>query len=231
MSQDTVPKHIGLILDGNRRWAKDNNRPKFEGHRQGFENIKTIGKAAVERGVKYLSVYVFSTENWKRSQDEVKYLMDLALDVAKNQVQELMDNNIRVRFLGSPEGVRQDILDAIKEAEEKSSKNDGGTLAICFNYGVQQEVTDAVRQAAESGEDMSEVSPEILAKYLYAPDIPPVDLLIRTSGEQRISNFMLWRAAYSELLFVDKHWPAFTVEDLDMAIEEFNRRSRRFGGN
>ena len=157
--------------------------------------------------------------------------MDLALDVAQNQVKELMDNNIRVRFLGSKEGVRQDILDAIENAETKSASNDKGTLAICFNYGGQLEITDAVQKANQAGEDMAKIDPQTLTKYLYAPDIPPVDLMVRTSGEQRISNFMLWRVSYAELLFVDKHWPAFSEQDLNDAIAEFSRRNRRFGGN
>ena len=218
-------------MDGNRRWAKSKGLPKLEGHRRGYENLKTIGRAVFDRGIPYMSAYIFSTENWSRSQEEVKYLMDLALDVAKNQVNELMENDIRLKFLGTDENVRQDILDAIKDAEEKSANNSRGTMCICFNYGGQKEIAEAVQKAAADGVDMSAIDEDTIAQYLYAPDVPPVDLLVRTSGEQRISNFMLWRAAYSELLFVDKHWPAFKEEDLDAAIEEFNSRVRRFGGN
>jgi undecaprenyl diphosphate synthase len=225
----TIPMHLGLILDGNRRWAKAQGLPTLEGHRAGYGNLKTIGKAAIERGVKYVSAYVFSTENWNRTEEEVSYLMKLLLWVAKNEVEELHKENIRVRFLGSEERLSPQVLKAIKNAEEKTKNNTAGTLALCLNYGGHQEIVDATRRMVADGLKADQITKEVLEKHLYTPDIPPLDLIIRTSGEQRISNFMLWRAAYSELLFVNKHWPAFTVDDLDAALAEYASRQRRFG--
>jgi undecaprenyl diphosphate synthase len=224
-----VPEHIGIILDGNRRWARANGLPQLEGHRKGYENLKTIGEAAFNRGVKYLTAFVFSTENWKRSADEVKYLMDLLLWVAKNEVKSMKDKNIRVRFIGSEERLSPKIVRAIKQAEADTKDMIGGQIGLCLNYGGQQELTDATRAIITEGVAADQVTAQTIAEHLYAPDIPPVDLVIRTSGEQRISNFMLWRIAYAEMLFVDKHWPEFNEADLDGAIEWFKSRQRRFG--
>ncbi len=226
---NNVPMHLGLILDGNRRWAKDQGKPTYDGHRAGYENLKVIGKAAIKRGVKYVSAYVFSTENWKRSAEEVDYLMKLLLWVAKNEVKELHEENIRIRFLGEKTRLSKDIIKAITNAEEKTKDNTAGTLALCLNYGGQQEIAHAMNEILAENGQIGSITVDDIEQHLYAPDIPPVDLLVRTSGEQRISNFMLWRAAYSELLFVDKHWPAFNVDDLDMALGEYARRQRRFG--
>ena len=225
----SVPQHLGLILDGNRRWAKDQGKPTYEGHKAGYENLKVIGKAAIKRGVSYVSAYVFSTENWKRTAEEVDYLMKLLLWVAKNEVKELDKENIRFRFLGERNRLSKDIIKAIDAAEDRTKNNTAGTLALCLNYGGQQEIVSAVNKALLEEPGKSSVTEDDIEQHLYASDIPPVDLIIRTSGEQRISNFMLWRAAYSELLFVDKHWPAFTEADLDEALEEFAYRQRRFG--
>ena len=227
-AKTTVPTHLGLILDGNRRWAQNKGMPTLEGHRKGYENLKTIGIAAIERGVKYVSAYVFSTENWNRSQEEVDYLMKLLLWVAKNEVNDLHKRGIRLRVAGSRERLSKDIIKAIEAAEEKTKDNTTGTLVLCLNYGGHQEIVDAVNTIIAQ-QPTQPVTPESFADYLYTPDVPPVDLLIRTSGEQRLSNFMLWRAAYSELLFVDKHWPDFSEADLDEAIAEYNSRNRRFG--
>lgn len=229
MNENTeVPTHLGLILDGNRRWARERGIPTLEGHRKGYENLKTIGIAAIERGVKYVSAYVFSTENWNRTQEEIDYLMKLLLWVAKNEVKELHKRNIRLRLAGSRERLSEDILKAIDAAEEKTKDNTAGTLVLCLNYGGHQEIVDAVNTIVAQKPDQP-ITTESFADYLYTPDVPPVDLLIRTSGEQRLSNFMLWRAAYSELLFVDKHWPDFSEDDLDAALAEYARRNRRFG--
>lgn len=226
-----VPVHLGLILDGNRRWAQAQGIPKYEGHRKGYENLKTIGKAAIKRGVKYVSAYVFSTENWKRSADEVDYLMKLLVWVAKNEVKELDKENIRVVFAGSRERLSKTVLKAMDDAEEKTRNNTSGTLVLCLNYGGQEEIKSAVNQLLAENPGTTKVTEEQIAQHLYAPEVPPIDLLIRTSGEQRISNFMLWRAAYSELYFVNQHWPAFTEADLDEALAEYASRQRRFGGN
>ncbi len=224
-----LPVHLGLILDGNRRWARDNGLPQLEGHRKGYENLKTIGIAAIKRGIKYVSAYVFSTENWKRSKEEVGYLMDLLLRVATNDTIELDRENIRIRFLGSRVGLSRKVIEAIDHAEARTRDNTSGTLALCLNYGGELEIADAVRRIVDSGVSSSDVTPELIEQNLYAPDIPPVDFVIRTSGEKRLSGFMLWRAAYSELMFVDKHWPAFTEQGLDDCLAEYASRQRRFG--
>ncbi len=225
----TLPTHLGLILDGNRRWAKAQGIPQLEGHRKGYENLKTIAKAAIKMGIPYVTAYVFSTENWNRSKHEVDYLMKLLLWVAKNEVKELDKENVRVRFLGSKSGLREDIVRAIEAAEEKTKHNKRGTLSFCLNYGGQQEIVDAVKRIIASGISAQQVTADVVAAHLYAPDVPPLDLVIRTSGEHRISNFMLWRSSYAELYFHEKHWPAFGVEDLETALAEYAKRHRRFG--
>lgn len=225
---DVKPRHIGLILDGNRRWAKQQGIATLEGHRAGYSNLKNISKAAFNRGIGYLSAYAFSTENWNRSAEEVKYLMDLLLWVATNEAFEMHKENIRVRFVGSKERLDAKILSAIKKAEDLTVNNRGGTLALCVNYGGQQELVEAFKSMAVKGIG-SEATAEDVSNHLYAPDIPPLDLIIRTSGEQRLSNFMLWRAAYAELLFIQKHWPDFNESDLDAALAEYASRQRRFG--
>jgi undecaprenyl diphosphate synthase len=226
----SIPRHLGLILDGNRRWARDNGVPQLEGHRAGYQNLKTVGLAALDRGVEYVSAYVFSTENWNRSTEDVDYLMKLLLWVATKEVKDIHEKNVRIRFLGSKTRLSVKILDAIAKAEAQTAGNTGGTLALCLNYGGQTEIAEGVARMITEGVKADEVTPVKIAEYLYAPDIPPIDLMIRTSGEQRMSNFMLWRMAYAEMLFVaDKHWPAFTVEDLDWAFADYASRQRRFG--
>ncbi len=224
-----IPNHIGLILDGNRRWAKENGLPTFEGHRLGYLNLKEITKHAVNSGVKYVSAYIFSTENWKRTKEEVSYLLDLALMVATKEARAVHAEKIRVVFLGQRTGLPAKLVDAIEKAEALTKANKRGTLALCFNYGGQLEIVDAVKKLAKQKDSIKNLTVESFYKSLYAPMVPDIDLLIRTSGEQRISNFMLWRAAYAELYFTEKHWPAFTSEDLDLAIMEFGNRKRRFG--
>lgn len=225
----TVPRHLGLILDGNRRWARAQNLPTLEGHRKGYENLKTIAKAAFKDGIEYVSAFVFSTENWKRSAEEVDYLMKLLLWIAKNEVKELDKENTRVRFLGSDDRLSKDVIKATRDATERTKGNTGGTLLVCLNYGGQQEIAAAATKAMQQKDGKGEITTDDIEQNLYAADVPPIDLLVRTSGEQRISNFMLWRAAYSELLFVDKHWPDFDEADLQAAIQEYSKRNRRFG--
>ena len=224
-----LPVHLGLILDGNRRWAKAKGLPSLEGHRQGYDNLKDIAKAAIESGVKYVSAYIFSTDNWNRTPKEVKYLMELAYKMLTRDVAELNEENIRVLWLGSPERVSKKLLGAIRSAEESTKSNTSGTLCICFNYGGIQELVDATKQIVASKVDQQNVTQKLLQANLYKPDVPEIDLLIRTSGEQRISGFMLYRAAYAELLFVDTFWPDFSREHLMSALEEYKSRQRRFG--
>lgn len=201
----------------------------LEGHRKGYEILKTVGRAGIERGIKYVSAYVFSTENWKRSQEEVDYLMKLLLWVTQHEVAELHKENIRVRFLGRREGLDPKIVKAIDAAEEKTKDNTKGTLALCLNFGGHAEIVDAVKEIIAERMRPADITPELIAEHLYAPDIPPIDFIIRTSGEQRLSNFMLWRASYSELYFADCHWPDFDEAELDKALAEYASRKRRFG--
>ena len=226
---NNIPKHLGLILDGNRRWAKKQGIPQLEGHRKGYENLKEIGLAAIENGIEYVSAYVFSTENWNRGKEEVGYLMKLLLWVAKNEVNYLHKENIKVLFAGSDDRLDKNIIDAIKTAEDKTKNNTKGTLILCLNYGGHQEIADATKRIMNDKVDADNVTPELISKYLYVPEVPPLDMVIRTSGEQRISGFMLWRAAYSELYFADKYWPEFTKNDLNVALDWYKNRERRFG--
>ena len=220
------PTHIGYIVDGNRRWAKKHGLPTYEGHLAGYNVLKDIIKATSQAGVKYASVYAFSTENWKRGEGETGKLMKLALKLFKSDLKDLIDQNIRLKVLGSEDGLDEKVVSAARDAEYATKDCTGLTVALCFNYGGQQEIVDAARKAIENGEEINE---ESLTKNLYAPDIPPVDIIVRTSGEHRLSNFMLWRSAYSELMFVDKFWPEMTADDVADILEEYAKRGRRFG--
>ena len=224
-----VPQHIGLILDGNRRWAREHGLTIAEGHKQGYMNLKYIAKAGLKRGVRYLSAYVFSTENWKRDQTEVRDLMKLLSWVLKHEVREMHKEGIRVRVIGSKVKLGAALARAIIKAEELTKDNDRGTLLLCLDYGAHEEIVQAVKRIAASGVAPEDITPELITQNLYAPDVPPLDLIVRTSGEQRLSNFMLWEAAYSELAFVPQYWPDFSEADLDAVLDEYARRQRRFG--
>ena len=226
---DNMPNHLGLIMDGNRRWAKEKGLRPFEGHRRGYLRLKKIAEAAFARNVHYVSAFVFSTENWSRSKEEVAYLMDLIYWVSTVELNKLNKQNIKIVFVGTHTGLSQKILEAIKAGERKTAKNTGGTLVLCLNYGGQQEISDAFASLIRQGITAEEVTPEIINENLYDPSLPPLDLIIRTSGEQRLSGFMLWSAAYAELKFVLKYWPAFTVADLEDALNDYSQRRRRFG--
>lgn len=227
---DKLPVHIGFIVDGNRRWAKKHGLPPYEGHLAGFNALKEVALEVLAKGVPYMSAYVFSTENWKRSQDEIGRIMNLLSRALKADLPLFQENDVRLRVLGSREGVDEKILKEIDEAEAATANNKSGTFAICFNYGGQLEIVDAVKKIVQSGVNPDEINAELIEGNLYAPEIPPLDMIIRTSGEKRISNFMLWRAAYSELLFMDKYWPDMKKADVADILEEYSRRHRRFGG-
>jgi undecaprenyl diphosphate synthase len=232
MAKKSIPNHIGYIVDGNRRWAKAQNLPTFEGHRRGLDVAVDITEDSIKKGVRFVTLYLFSTENWQRAKDEVNFLMTLFSKLCGKLTKRLHKQNIRVVFLGNrTQHVKKSLLDLIDKTEELTKDNTGGTLSVCFNYGGQLEIVEACQKIIKEGIEASELTVENFAKYLYHSEIPPVDLLVRTSGEMRISNFMLWRAAYSELLFVDKNWPDMTATDVDFCIDEFSRRTRRFGGN
>lgn len=225
-----IPQHIGFIVDGNRRWAKKHGLPAYEGHAAGYNAIQDVVLATFDAGAKFVSAYIFSTENWKRSTEEVNKLMGLVLRLVKADLPLFDKNNIKLKILGSRENVDPKILEAIDEAEAHTAANARGTLAICFNYGGQLEITDAVRSIVREGVSVEQITPETISRHLYAPEVPPLDLVVRTSGEQRLSNFMLWRAAYSEFIFLEKLWPDMTKDDVTAILEEYTRRGRRFGG-
>lgn len=224
-----VPKHLGLILDGNRRWAKEKGIPTLEGHRQGAEVFKEISLEAFSHGIEYVSAYVFSNENWSRAEEEVGYLMKLVVKATEKYLDEFDRAGIKIVALGRRSDLPDEVLKAIERTEEKTKGNTQGTLALCFNYGGHEELVDAVKFLIASGRTPREISAEAIHGALYCPEIPNVDLIIRTSGEQRTSGFMLYRAAYAELAFVDTYWPDFTKEDLNNVLEDYATRERRFG--
>lgn len=223
----TSLRHLGLILDGNRRWARSQGLPVLKGHQEGLEVFKTISLAAFERGVEFVSAYIFSTENHNRPKEEVSYLMNLVIKAVEKHLTTFHEQGIKIVHLGSREGLSDKVLAAIDKSVEKTKHNTNGTLGLCFNYGGQQEIIDAANHALKDGK--TSLTPDDIEQNLYAKDIPPLDLVIRTSGEQRLSGFMLWRASYAEILFVEKLWPDFTVDDLDSAIQCYDNRERRFG--
>jgi len=229
MNEASIPKHIGFILDGNRRWAVENGLPKLIGHKKGYENLKTIADECFKRGVEVVSAYIFSTENWNRELEEVNYLMDLALKIFTKDLKELMDKGIKIVVSGRQDRLDQKILKAIDETVEKTANNKKGTINICFNYGGQSEIADAVKKIVQADLTTEQITPEAIRNNLYHPELPVVDYIVRTSGEKRLSNFLLWDSAYAELEFIDVHWPAFSPEDLDMVLAEYSDRKRRFG--
>jgi undecaprenyl diphosphate synthase len=221
-----LPSHVGIILDGNRRWAKAEGLPTLEGHRRGAENFKEIAKHAFDRGVSTVSAYVFSQENWHRTEEEVGYLMNLVIKAVESYLDEFHERGIKIVILGRREGLRKKVVEAITKTEEATKNNTNGTLALCFNYGGREEIADAAAKLAEQG---MHITVESIGGALYGPEIPDVDLLIRTSGEERISGFMLWRVAYAEMYFSPVMWPAFTTADFDTALGDYASRQRRYG--
>ena len=227
----SVPDHVGIILDGNRRWARSHNRPLQAGHEQGLRQIRPVVDSAFESGVSFLSLFVFSTENWRRPKVEVNYLMRLFRTVFKKEGLKLHESNYRIRFAGERDAkLDRSILAIIRDIETRSANNSGPTLIFCFNYGGQTEIISAVKRLLEQGVRPDQVNGEMFVNNLHLPDVPDLDLVIRTSGEQRLSGFQLWRAAYAEIMFVDKYWPDFAGADMKMALAEYGRRQRRLGG-
>lgn len=222
-----VPNHIAIIMDGNGRWAKNQNKPRVFGHKAGANTLRKIMEYCNKIGVTYLTVYAFSTENWKRSQEEVDALMFLFKSYIKSERENLLKNKIRFMVSGREEGVNPSLMEAIKELEEVTSKDYEMTLNIAFNYGGRAEITDAVNKILKDGR--TSITEEEFSKYLYN-DIPDPDFVIRTSGEFRISNFLLWQIAYSEIYITDKYWPDFDEIEMEKAILSYSKRERRFGG-
>ncbi|RFB80216.1 isoprenyl transferase [Methylovirgula sp. 4M-Z18] len=230
----STPKHVGIIMDGNGRWAKAKGWPRFEGHRRGVEAVRRTVKAAIELDISYLTIYSFSSENWSRPAQEVAELLGLLKRFIRNDLADLHANNVRVRIIGEAESLSSDIRLLLKEAEELTRQNTGLTLIVAFNYGSRQEIAAAARRIAElvaAGKlEPAAITPELVAQYLDTAGIPDPDLIIRTSGEKRLSNFLMWQAAYSEFVFLDLHWPDFDRGALEDALREYAARDRRFGG-
>ncbi|WP_138380130.1 isoprenyl transferase [Luteithermobacter gelatinilyticus] len=229
----TPPQHIAIIMDGNGRWAKKRLLPRVAGHRKGAEVVRNCVRTCSSLGVNYLTLYAFSSENWKRPEDEVRDLMGLLSHYLQNEVTELDRQNVRLRFIGGRDRLSPSILKLIAEAEEKTRQNTGLQLILALNYGGQAEIVCAAREIArkvKAGDiDPDMIDEKLFSDHLYTADIPDPDLIIRTSGEQRLSNFLLWQAAYSEFIFIDTLWPDFNEDILQGAIEEFNKRERRYG--
>lgn len=221
--------HLGIILDGNRRWAKERGLPGIEGHRKGYDVVKAVGDWCLERGIMTLTVFGFSTENWKRTPDEVENLMSLILKALTMELPTFIEKGIRVKVIGSRQGLSDKLLKAIDNVEEKTKDNGEMTFNVAINYGGRLEIVEAVKKVVASGVPAGQVTEEFFAQNLWMSGQDDPDMIIRTSGEQRLSGFLTWESVYSELYFIDKHWPDFTAEDLDKAIEEFERRQRRFG--
>jgi undecaprenyl diphosphate synthase len=221
-----IPNHIGIILDGNRRWAKEKGLPFFEGHKNGLETAKKIINRCQERGIKTLTLFVFSTENWKRSQEEVNFLMNLLQRAFVNDFKEYIDKGIRIRVIGQKERLSPEIQKKITEIEELSKNNNKMVLNLALSYGGRAEIIEAVKNIIRKKINPEEINEEIIKENLWTSD---VDLVIRTGKEQRISNFLIWQTAYSELYFCPKYWPDFTEQDLDEALMDYSNRQRRFG--
>ncbi len=221
-------EHVGIIMDGNRRWARARGLPAIFGHREGVKAVERTLRAAKELGIPCVSLYAFSTENWKRPKAEVLGLMGLLKYYMKLKLEELKRENARLRFAGQLSDLSDDIREILADAEEQTKYNDAMQLVVCLNYGGRQEILDAINRMIKEG-IRQPVTEEIFRSYLYLPDIPDPDLLIRTSGELRMSNFWIWQGSYSEFYFTDKYWPEFGRQDLEMAIADYYRRERRYG--
>ena len=222
-------KHLALILDGNRRWAKQNGLPVIEGHRKGAEVFKDIALQIFDKGVKVVSAYVFSTENWQRAKEEVSFLMNLVIKATEKYLDDFKEKNIKVIVVGSRYNIPDNVSLAINKVETATKSNNGGTLALCFNYGGKEEILHAAQQLIQNEDRSINVNETVFERYLYSAELPPIDLLIRTSGEKRLSGFMLWKAAYAELYFTDTLWPDIKMQDIDKAIADYHKRIRRFG--
>lgn len=219
-------RHLGIIADGNRRWAKTQGLPTIEGHKKGLDVIQELVEAASKTGIEYLTFYVFSTENWGRSADEVGYIMRLAETRILKYAEKLKKHNAKLIILGSKERISPTLASIIEKAEKLTEDCTGLTVCFCFNYGGEQEIADAANIALKAE---GKITPETIRKHLYHPELPDVDMVVRTSGEERISGFMLWRASYAEFMFLKKYFPEMNANDVEKILKEFESRSRRFG--
>ncbi|MBN1149971.1 isoprenyl transferase [candidate division WOR-3 bacterium] len=226
-----IPVHIGIIMDGNGRWAKERKLPRISGHVEGVNAVRRIVKHAGEIGVKYLTLYAFSTENWKRPKEEVGFLMKMFKRLIKSEIDELMRNDVKLSFIGDKDSLSKTILGEMEKSSDRTKDNKGLNLLIAISYGGKNEIVNAVNKVLDDFADgkVTKIDENNFKKYLYTNDIPDPDLIIRTSGEQRLSNFLIYQAAYAELFFSDKLWPDFSAADLDEALEEYSKRQRRYG--
>ena len=234
MPKNAVPAHVALVMDGNGRWANGKGLTRIEGHKAGEPSLLDVVAGSIQIGVKHLSVYAFSTENWRRSPDEVRFLMGFNRDVLHRRRDQLNDWGVRIRWAGRRPRLWRSVIEELEFAERLTESNSVLTLTMCVNYGGRTEIQDAVRRIAEevaAGRlKPSGITEKTIQRHLYAPDLPDVDLFVRSSGEQRLSNFMLWQSAYAEMVFLDTLWPDFTREQLWQAITVYGQRTRRFGG-
>lgn len=225
-----VPVHVGIIMDGNGRWAKQRNLPRTSGHKEGLDVAKVIVKAAAEIGIKYVTLYTFSTENWKRAQEEVGFLMNLIRGHLRAEFQFYKQNGIRIKHLGDLSGLPEDVQTEIKKAMEETADFTGLTVVLAINYGGRDEIVRGVKKLLSEGKSISDITESDISNSFDIPELPDVDLLIRTGGELRLSNFLLWHAAYAEFLFTNTLWPDYNKEEFLKDIDSFKNRTRRFGG-
>ncbi len=226
-----IPQHIGIILDGNRRWAKKRKLNTFKGHKNGFENLKKISNYAFDKGVKILTVFAFSTENWKRTKKEINYLLKLFKILVEEESKELKKRGIKLVILGNIDKFDKELKNGIKKATKLTKNGKNGILNVCLNYGGREEILNAIKNIIKNKVKINKINNELINKYLYTKGQIDPDLIIRTSGELRLSGFLTWQGVYSELFFSKKNWPNFKNKDLDKVILEYNKRKRRFGGN
>jgi undecaprenyl diphosphate synthase len=224
-----IPRHVAIIMDGNGRWATSRGLPRLAGHRAGTENLRRIIRASVEFGVKYLTIYAFSTENWGRPQDEIEGLLHIIEDVIEHELNELHHEGVQLRHIGHLDRLPPTLQEKVLAAVEITKNNQRLTLNVAFNYGGRDEITCAIRDMIADGVKAEEVSPELVDRYLFTSGVPDPDLIIRTSGEMRVSNFLIWQGAYSEWYFTPRYWPDFDREEFHKALVEFGRRDRRYG--
>ena len=233
MDQENLPEHVAIIMDGNGRWAKSQHLPRTKGHIEGVKRVEEIVYFANDRGIKVLTLFTFSTENWKRPKHEVSMLMKILIHVLERKVRELSQKKIRLQFIGKREGVPPSVIKTINSATEMTKHNTGMTLNMAFNYGGRVEILDAVKNIVLAVKNnqltINDITEENFDQFLYTKGLPDPDLLIRTSGEKRISNFLLWQLSYAEFYFTDKFWPDFNQEEFEKALAEFKKRERRYG--
>ncbi len=224
-------KHLGIIMDGNRRWARENNLPSHKGHQKGYEKLIEVGDWCLEKGIETLSVYAFSTENWKRSKKEVQTLMRLLEKALTEEIDKFNKKGVRVNVVGSRKKIDKKTLSKIENIQDRTKNNTKGVLNICFNYGGRLEIVEAIEKIIEKGYKAKDITEELITENTWMGDQADPDLILRTSGEKRLSGFLTWQSVYSEFYFLDSHWPAFEKSDLEKAIEDYEGRHRKFGGN